>query len=185
MPHPPFEFQARKIRKRFCWSGDLDDGELEFAHRGIRERTYSSRSYICHRGDRLDYWTGVLTGLVKISAIAPDGREMTFLGVGAGGQGWDATILGSPILRVTSGFYRADLAATPGAIEAHLRELLTLQHAKSEAYVPARVLNLVAIVGPKNRPAGPGDGTRAPARTGRVGLRRPRAPLPCPRRSGR
>jgi glucose-6-phosphate dehydrogenase assembly protein OpcA len=35
---------------------------------------------------------------------------------------------------------------TPSAIEAHLRELLTLQHAKSEAYVPARVLNLVVIV---------------------------------------
>ncbi len=35
---------------------------------------------------------------------------------------------------------------TPGAIEAHLRELLKLQHAKSEAYVPARVLNLAVIV---------------------------------------
>jgi glucose-6-phosphate dehydrogenase assembly protein OpcA len=35
---------------------------------------------------------------------------------------------------------------TPAAIEAHLRELLKLQHAKSEAYVPARVLNLAVIV---------------------------------------
>jgi glucose-6-phosphate dehydrogenase assembly protein OpcA len=35
---------------------------------------------------------------------------------------------------------------TPAAIEAALRELLKEQHAKSEAYVPARVLNLVAVV---------------------------------------
>ena len=35
---------------------------------------------------------------------------------------------------------------TPGAIEAALRELLHEQHARSGAYVPARVLNLVVIV---------------------------------------
>jgi glucose-6-phosphate dehydrogenase assembly protein OpcA len=35
---------------------------------------------------------------------------------------------------------------TPAAIEAHLRELLKLQQAKSQAYVPARVLNLAVIV---------------------------------------
>jgi glucose-6-phosphate dehydrogenase assembly protein OpcA len=35
---------------------------------------------------------------------------------------------------------------SPAAIEAALRELLFEQHARSEAYVPARVLNLVVIV---------------------------------------
>jgi glucose-6-phosphate dehydrogenase assembly protein OpcA len=35
---------------------------------------------------------------------------------------------------------------TPAGIEAALRELLKEQHAKSEAYVPARVLNMVAVV---------------------------------------
>src|SRR3954470_10416337 len=35
---------------------------------------------------------------------------------------------------------------SPGAIEAALRELLRERHAESEAYVPARVLNLVVVV---------------------------------------
>jgi glucose-6-phosphate dehydrogenase assembly protein OpcA len=35
---------------------------------------------------------------------------------------------------------------TPAAIESALRELLKEQHAKSEGHVPARVLNLVAVV---------------------------------------
>jgi glucose-6-phosphate dehydrogenase assembly protein OpcA len=35
---------------------------------------------------------------------------------------------------------------TPAAIEGALRELLKEQHARSEAYVPARVLNMVAVV---------------------------------------
>jgi hypothetical protein len=35
---------------------------------------------------------------------------------------------------------------TPGEVDAALRRLLVEQHARSEAYVPARVLNLVAVV---------------------------------------
>jgi len=35
---------------------------------------------------------------------------------------------------------------TPSAIEAALRELIFKRHAQSDAYAPARVLNLVAIV---------------------------------------
>jgi glucose-6-phosphate dehydrogenase assembly protein OpcA len=35
---------------------------------------------------------------------------------------------------------------TPAAIEGALRDLLKEQHARSEAYVPARVLNMVAVV---------------------------------------
>jgi glucose-6-phosphate dehydrogenase assembly protein OpcA len=35
---------------------------------------------------------------------------------------------------------------TPGEIEAALRKALVDQHARSEAYVPARVLNLIAVV---------------------------------------
>jgi glucose-6-phosphate dehydrogenase assembly protein OpcA len=35
---------------------------------------------------------------------------------------------------------------TPAAIESALRELLKEQHARSEAYAPARVLNMVAVV---------------------------------------
>src|SRR5205807_2977657 len=35
---------------------------------------------------------------------------------------------------------------SPGEIEGALRKLLEEQHARSDAYVPARVLNMVAIV---------------------------------------
>ena len=40
----------------------------------------------------------------------------------------------------------SEQGTTPGKIEAALRHLLEEQHAADEAYVPARVLNLVAIV---------------------------------------
>ena len=44
-----------------------------------------------------------------------------------------------------SGSVWAGQDTTPGEIEAALRELLKERHARSEAYVPARVLNLVVV----------------------------------------
>ncbi len=67
------------------WAEELTDAEVEQAARGISERFYVKDSYICHRGDRLEMWTGVITGLVKMSAVALSGKAITFTGIGAGG----------------------------------------------------------------------------------------------------
>jgi CRP/FNR family transcriptional regulator, cyclic AMP receptor protein len=75
------------------WAVELADGEIERASRGISEKTFSKGSYVCHRGDRFDYWTGVVTGLVKISAISRDGKAMTFAGVGPGGWFGEGSVL--------------------------------------------------------------------------------------------
>jgi CRP/FNR family transcriptional regulator, cyclic AMP receptor protein len=75
------------------WAVELADDEIERASRGISEKTFSKGSYVCHRGDRFDYWTGVVTGLVKISAISRDGKAMTFAGVGPGGWFGEGSVL--------------------------------------------------------------------------------------------
>ena len=75
------------------WAAELADDEIERASRGISEKTFSKGSYVCHRGDRLDYWTGVITGLVKISAISRDGKAMTFAGAGPGGWFGEGSVL--------------------------------------------------------------------------------------------
>lgn len=75
------------------WAGELSDDEIERAERGMSERRFAKGAYVCHRGDRLDYWTGVVEGLVKISAISAEGKAMTFAGVGAGGWFGEGTVL--------------------------------------------------------------------------------------------
>lgn len=62
------------------WAGELRPEELERALRGTTERSVSKGAYICHRGDRLDYWIGVLDGLIKVSTISFSGKAMTFAG---------------------------------------------------------------------------------------------------------
>lgn len=75
------------------WSRELNDDEIERASRGVTERYFGKGGYVCHRGDKLDYWTGVVTGLVKISAISRSGKAMTFAGAGAGGWFGEGSVL--------------------------------------------------------------------------------------------
>ncbi|MGE0279448.1 MAG: Crp/Fnr family transcriptional regulator [Rhizobiaceae bacterium] len=75
------------------WASQLSADELERAVRGVSERRYAKGTYICHRGDRLEYWTGIVTGLVKVSSIARSGKAITYAGFGAGGWFGEGTIL--------------------------------------------------------------------------------------------
>jgi CRP-like cAMP-binding protein len=85
---------ARKDLGRVAfWADALTEAEAARALKGITERNFGAGAYICHRGDRLDYWTGVTSGLVKISAISESGKAVTFAGAGAGGWFGEGTVL--------------------------------------------------------------------------------------------
>jgi CRP/FNR family transcriptional regulator, cyclic AMP receptor protein len=75
------------------WADSLTEAEAARALKGISERRFPAGAYICHRGDRLDYWIGVISGLVKISAISADGKAMTFAGGGEGGWIGEGSVL--------------------------------------------------------------------------------------------
>lgn len=75
------------------WAAALPEDEFERVRRAIVERTFSKGAYICHRDDRLDYWTGVVSGLIKISTVSVSGKAMTFAGVAPGGWFGEGSIL--------------------------------------------------------------------------------------------
>lgn len=81
------------LRQIAFWADVLTEEEAKRARKGITERLFPAGSYVCHRGDRLDAWTGVVTGLVKISAISRDGKAMTFAGIGPGGWFGEGTVI--------------------------------------------------------------------------------------------
>jgi CRP-like cAMP-binding protein len=79
--------------RQAVWAGDLGEAEIDRARRGTIEKTFAKGAYIGHRGDRLDYWTGVVQGLVKISTISQSGKAMTFAGIARGGWFGEGSIL--------------------------------------------------------------------------------------------
>lgn len=75
------------------WASELTSQEFERAARGMTEKRFDKGSYLCHRGDRMDHWTGIITGLVKMSSVSRDGKPITFAGIGAGGWFGEGTVL--------------------------------------------------------------------------------------------
>lgn len=82
-----------QLRRIAIWSHDLREDEFERARKGIVERTYPKGAYICHRGDRLDPWTGVASGLVKLGSISTSGKAVTLAGLREGGWFGEGSVL--------------------------------------------------------------------------------------------
>lgn len=84
---------AERLREIAFWAADLSERECEQARRGVVEKAYAKGAYVCHRGDRLDAWTGVTAGLLKLSAVSRNGKAVTLAGIRVGGWFGEGTVL--------------------------------------------------------------------------------------------
>jgi CRP/FNR family transcriptional regulator, cyclic AMP receptor protein len=84
---------AEQFRRIAFWSSELTEPEFERARRGTTERAYPKGSYICHRGDRLDVWTGIVDGLLKLGTISETGKDVTLAGLRTGGWFGEGSVL--------------------------------------------------------------------------------------------
>ena len=75
---------AEPLREIAFWSAELTDEEIERARRGITEKAFAKGAYICHKGDKLDPWIGVISGLVRLGTVSQKGKSVTLAGMRAG-----------------------------------------------------------------------------------------------------
>lgn len=73
-----------RLRAIAFWARELTETEIERACRGLVEKTWPAGATIEHRGDAFDYWTGVVSGLVKISSVSSTGKAISLAGMPAG-----------------------------------------------------------------------------------------------------
>lgn len=66
------------------WAADLTDEEADKARRGVTEKDFGSGAFICHRGDRFEYWTGVVDGLIRFGMVTREGKGATLAGLRTG-----------------------------------------------------------------------------------------------------
>ncbi|TAN54116.1 MAG: Crp/Fnr family transcriptional regulator [Betaproteobacteria bacterium] len=57
------------------------------------ERSVPEGGFVCRRGEAVEYWIGVVDGLVKISSVSPEGKAVTFTGVPPGGWFGEGSLL--------------------------------------------------------------------------------------------
>jgi CRP/FNR family cyclic AMP-dependent transcriptional regulator len=75
---------ADRFREIAFWSTELSDEEIDRARRGVSEKSFAKGAYICHKGDKLDAWTGVISGLVRVGTVSQKGKAITLAGMRAG-----------------------------------------------------------------------------------------------------
>jgi len=81
------------LRRIAIWSRELSEREIEVARAGITERSYRAGELIFLHDDQFEYWTGVVSGLVRMSKVSRSGKAITFTGLTAGAWFGEGTVL--------------------------------------------------------------------------------------------
>jgi CRP/FNR family cyclic AMP-dependent transcriptional regulator len=81
------------LQRIAAWSRELNERETEVARAGIVEKSYRANEYIFMRGDRFEYWTGVVTGLARMGIVSRGGKATSFAGLTAGAWFGEGTVL--------------------------------------------------------------------------------------------
>lgn len=76
-----------------AWPHALDAAALERVQAETLERKVPSGCFVCRKGEPVEYWVGVIEGLVKISSVSPQGKPVTFTGIRAGGWFGEGSLL--------------------------------------------------------------------------------------------
>ena len=81
------------LRRIAAWSRELNEREIEVARAGIAEKSYSAGEFIFVRGDRFDFWTGMVSGLARMGIVSRSGKETSFTGLTAGSWFGEGSVL--------------------------------------------------------------------------------------------
>ena len=75
------------------WSVELTAEEFEIARSGVTERVLTAGQFVCRKGEPVDYWYGVVEGLVKMSSDWVTGKTATLTGIPPGGWFGEGSML--------------------------------------------------------------------------------------------
>jgi CRP/FNR family transcriptional regulator, cyclic AMP receptor protein len=94
-----FMIAAEYLKRIAAWSRDLNEREIEIARAGIVEKSFGANEFVCMRGDRFEYWTGVVSGLVRIGNVSRDGKTFSYTGMTSGSWFGEGTVLKNELRR--------------------------------------------------------------------------------------
>lgn len=77
------------------WAQDLTPEQRHRVRLESTLRAVPDGAFVCRRGEAVEFWIGVVDGLVKISSLSSEGKSVTFTGVPAGGWFGEGSLLKS------------------------------------------------------------------------------------------
>ena len=95
---PPADSLAARIAAT-NWARNLTPDELARAIDGTQEKLLPAGAYVCHKGESVEHWIGVVAGLVKICNYSFEGKAMSFSGIPTGGWFGEGSLLKNELRR--------------------------------------------------------------------------------------
>jgi CRP-like cAMP-binding protein len=92
------------------WAGVLDADHLSRVLAALTEHDVPMGHHVCRKGEPVNTWFGVISGLVKLGSVSPEGKTVTYTGVTAGGWFGEGSLLKKEPRR-----YDTRIAAMPKA----------------------------------------------------------------------
>ena len=77
------------------WSRSLTPEQLQRVESETLTRHVPAGGFVCRKGEPVEYWIGVIDGLVKMTNLSADGKPTTFTGMPRGGWFGEGSLLKS------------------------------------------------------------------------------------------
>jgi CRP-like cAMP-binding protein len=86
---PPLAEALRQSR----WACDLTEDEFAHVEAGVIERRVLAGAFVCRKGEPVEFWYGVVDGLLKLTSDLENGKTATLAGIPAGGWFGEGSML--------------------------------------------------------------------------------------------
>jgi len=84
---------AEDLLRSSQWGQTLSEDEIDRALTGVFERTYAAGAFICMKGEPVDYWMGMVSGLGKMASHWTTGKTTSFTGISDGAWFGEGSLL--------------------------------------------------------------------------------------------
>lgn len=75
------------------WAPVLTPGQMARVEADCYEVFVPKGGFVCHKGEVVDHWVGIVSGMVKMNNFSPNGKSVTFTGVPQGSWFGEGSLL--------------------------------------------------------------------------------------------
>jgi CRP/FNR family cyclic AMP-dependent transcriptional regulator len=90
---------TEELLRTSLWGQSLTEEEILKALAGTSERVFAAGAFICMKGEPVDYWMGIISGLGKMASHWTTGKTTSLTGISTGGWFGEGSLLKSETRR--------------------------------------------------------------------------------------
>jgi CRP-like cAMP-binding protein len=90
---PAAMISLKDMLRTSLWAQALTAEQRARVDATVVERRVAAQQCVCRKGETVDYWYGIIEGLVKMAGLSPSGKLTTFTGLPAGAWFGEGSLL--------------------------------------------------------------------------------------------